>query len=206
MRGKVFPAILKYDPNALLHGFFLESIAGTIRSPRALSGFIEADRIQTASSGGVKNDRVDASGRTAEAGGAAEGYGNVPFARDEYVSPRIKAYFNLDLAQVRGFGLSAEAERFLIAFALLKIRRFLEDGLRLRTACDFGMVGDLAVVRPAAFQVPSLQELESDMPGLIAEVKGFASPSVTSVSFVKKKGSAAGTEAALYTESDGEET
>src|SRR5262249_42397016 len=40
MRGKVFPAVLKYDPNSLIHGFFLESIAGVIRSPRALSGFI----------------------------------------------------------------------------------------------------------------------------------------------------------------------
>lgn len=191
MRGKVYPAILKYDPNALLHGFFLESITGTIRSPRAVSGFIEAEQVQTASSGGVKNDRVDASGKSADAGGAAEGYGNVPFARDEYASPSIKAYFNLDLAQIRGFGLGAAAERFLIGFALLKIRRFLEDGLRLRTACDLGVVGEPRVTRPAGLVIPSLSELEAEIPGLVSAVTGFASPPVTKVTWSpKKKGKA----------------
>ncbi len=120
MRGKIYPLVLKYDPNSLLHGFFLESIAGVIRSPRALSGFIEAEGVTTASSGGVKNDRVDASGKS-EGGGSKEGYGNVPFARDEFVAGKIVAYFNLDLAQIRAFGLGKGAEKFLIAFALFKI-------------------------------------------------------------------------------------
>jgi CRISPR-associated protein Csb1 len=185
MRGKVYPAVLKYDPNALLHGFFLESIAGVIRSPRALSGFIEADRIQTASSGGVKNDRVDA--KSVEGAGAAEGYGNVPFARDEYVSPEITAYFNLDLAQVRGFGLGREVETFLIALALLKIRRFLDAGLRLRTACDLGVDGDLKVTRPPGFAVPSLEALEEALPAFVAAVAGFASPTTTLVTFAPKR-------------------
>ncbi|SFF49701.1 CRISPR-associated protein GSU0053/csb1, Dpsyc system, partial [Nannocystis exedens] len=35
-------ALCKYDPGCLLHGVFLESIAGVLRLPRALSGFIEA--------------------------------------------------------------------------------------------------------------------------------------------------------------------
>lgn len=185
MRGKVFPTVMKYDPNALLHGFFLESIAGVIRSPRALSGFIEADFVETASSGGVKNDRVDA--KTVEGAGAAEGYGNVPFARDEYVSPTIKAYFNLDLAQVRGFGLGNHAEAFLIAFALLKIRRFLDTGLRLRTACDLGLVGAIQVTQPTGFVLPSAEMLEEALPALVAAVNGFASPSQTMVTFAPTK-------------------
>jgi CRISPR-associated protein Csb1 len=181
MRGRVYPAVLKYDPNALLHGFFLESIAGVIRSPRALSGFIEAGNVRTASSGGVKNDRVDA--KTVEGAGASEGYGNVPFARDEYVSPNIKAYFNLDLAQVRGFGFAPEVETFLITFALLKIRRFLDVGLRLRTACDLGVVEELRVTRPTGFVIPSSRALEEALPKLVTSVTGFASPPSTKVTW-----------------------
>jgi CRISPR-associated protein Csb1 len=40
------------------------------------------------------------------------------------------------LAQIRAFGFEATVQQFLIAFALFKIRNFLTQGLRLRTACD----------------------------------------------------------------------
>ncbi|MFY7925886.1 MAG: type I-G CRISPR-associated RAMP protein Csb1/Cas7g [Aquidulcibacter sp.] len=187
MRRKVYPAILKYDPNALLHGFFLESIAGVIRSPRALSGFIEASDVRTASSGGVKNDRVDASGKS-EGGGSKEGYGNVPYARDEYVSPSIVAYFNLDLALLRGFGLGAEAEAFLVAFAMLKVQRFLTFGLRLRTACDLAIKPDgIRVTSPNGYALPSLLALEAALPGLVKAVSGFASPATTTIVWKPKK-------------------
>lgn len=168
MRGKVYPLVLKYDPNSLLHGFFLESIAGVIRSPRALSGFIEAEGVVTASSGGVKNDRVDASGKS-EGGGSKEGYGNVPFARDEFVATKIIAYFNLDLAQIRAFGVGTAAANLLIAVALFKIQKFLTEGLRLRTACDLDLV-TLVVEKPAGFLLPSLADIESDLPALIKSV------------------------------------
>ncbi|MCC6716830.1 MAG: type I-U CRISPR-associated protein Cas7 [Acetobacteraceae bacterium] len=187
MRRKVYPSILKYDPNALLHGFFLESIAGVIRSPRALSGFIEASDVRTASSGGVKNDRVDASGKS-EGGGSKEGYGNVPYARDEYVSPSIVAYFNVDLALMRGFGLGAAAEAFLIAFALFKVQRFLAAGLRLRAACDLDIKPDgIRVTRPDDYTLPSLPTLEAALPDLIRAVTDFASPATTSVVWKPKK-------------------
>ncbi|MCL4714157.1 MAG: type I-U CRISPR-associated protein Cas7 [Hyphomonadaceae bacterium] len=185
MRGKVYPALLKYDPNSLLHGVFLESIAGVIRSPRALSGFVEAADAAVASSGGVKNDRVDAKGAS---GGAAGGYGNVPFARDEYTAREIVAYFNLDLALIRAFGLGASAEKLLIALALFKIRRFLAEGLRLRTACDLD-VATLRATRPDGFSLPDLSALETELPRLIAVVateKKFADPPTTEV--VWKKG------------------
>ncbi len=189
MRGKVYPAMLKYDPNSLLHGVFLESIAGVIRSPRALSSFIEAADVKVASSGGVKNDRVDASGKAGGSGGAAGGYGNVPFARDEYTAGVITAYFNLDLAQIRGFGLGSAAEALLIGLALFKIRRFLDEGLRLRTACDLELK-DIVVRRPEGFSLPDSAALAASMPGLIAKVAAdgkFASPTTT-VATWKKKG------------------
>lgn len=186
MRGKVYPALLKYDPNSLLHGIFLEKIAGVIRSPRALSGFIEAENVETASSGGVKNDRVDASGKS-EGGGAAEGYGNVPFARDEFTAKAIIAYFNVDLAQIRAFGLGVEADKLLIAFALFKIRKFLAEGLRLRTACDLDLV--TLETRPTGFAIPELSDLEAELPRLVSvvAVKGqFANPSITTVTWKPK--------------------
>lgn len=187
MRGKVYPALLKYDPNSLLHGVFLESIAGVIRSPRALSGFIEAADVKGASSGGVKNDRVDAKGKLDGSSGASGGYGNVPFARDEFTAGEIVAYFNLDLAQIRGFGLGASVEELLINLALYKIRRFLDEGLRLRTACDLELE-NIIVTRPEGFSLPESAALAGSLKGLIAKAaqeNRFASPSTTVVTWKK---------------------
>ena len=188
MRGKLFPALLKYDPNSLIHGIFLEKIAGVIRSPRVLSGFIEAENVRIASSGGVKNDRVDATGKSA-GGGASKGYGNVPFSRDEYSAQKIIAYFNLDLAQIRAFGLGEEVEHLLIALSLFKIRKFLATGLRLRTACDLSL-NKMAVTCPAqGFTLPELSELEEELPGFIkavAKKKQFADSTITTVTWNPK--------------------
>jgi CRISPR-associated protein Csb1 len=78
----------------------------------------------------VKNDHVKPSGD------AKSGFGNVPFARDEYTADKITLYVNLDLAQIRGYGLKPEAQRLLVLLALYKLRRLLDGSLRLRTACD----------------------------------------------------------------------
>jgi CRISPR-associated protein Csb1 len=187
MRGKVYPILLKYDPNSLLHGIFLEKIAGVIRTPRAMSGFVEAKNVAIASSGGVKNDRVDATGKS-EGSGAAEGYGNVPFARDEFTAESIIAYFNLDLAQIRAFGLGDDAIQLLVALALFKVRKFLAEGLRLRTACDLDLTA-LNVTRPVGFSIPELADLEVALPSLIAKVateNKFANPPVTAVTWTPK--------------------
>lgn len=182
---RIYPTLLHYDPNSLVHGVFLESIAGLIRVPRSLSAFIEAADVTVAPSGGVKNDRVRPS---KEMGGvASEGTGNVPYARDEYVSPKIVAYFNLDLAQISAFGLGENAEQLLIALSLFKIERFLETGLRLRTACDLECYG-LRPTRPQSFDVPSLGELEAAMPELIEAVAKdgrFSEPRVTEITYRK---------------------
>jgi CRISPR-associated protein Csb1 len=168
-RAPLVNALVRFDPNALLHGIFLEKIAGVIRLPRALTSFIEATDVNVVASGGVKNDRVKAS-KGDEGQTAKEGFGNVPFHREEFTGS-ITAYFNLDLALLRGFGLSGDTEALLVALSLFKIRRFLHEGLRLRTACDLD-VGDITIKRPAGFALPSLEELEKALPSLISKVYG----------------------------------
>jgi len=179
--------LLEFDANALLHGVFLakkELAGGRLRLPRALSAFIEAGDAKVAASGGVKNDSVNPSGDT------AKGFGNVPFARDEYTSPSITAFFNLDLRQIRAFGLGTDVGDLLIALALFKIRRFLADGLRLRTACDLEPMGEPRVTRPeGGFTMPPLKDLEAALPGLIEAVgaKGrFGADRVLTVTYEKK--------------------
>ena len=176
--------LLEFDTNALLHGVFLrqeELAGGRLRLPRSLSAFVEAENARVAASGGVKNDSVNPSGE------AAKGFGNVPFARDEWVAERITAYFNLDLRQIRAFGLGRDVQRLLIMLALFKIRRFLVEGLRLRTACDLDVSG-ITVTRPAGFDLPALDEIESELPGLIESVgsKGlFGDSRVLTVKYEK---------------------
>ncbi len=158
--------LLEFDTNALLHGVFLakkELAGGRLRLPRSLSAFVEAESATVAASGGVKNDTVNPSGDT------SKGFGNVPFARDEYVAAQITAYFNLDLRQIRAFGLGVRVERLLVLFALFKVRMFLDQGLRLRTACDLD-VNQITVTRPEAFELPVLGDLEAELPTLIEAV------------------------------------
>lgn len=162
-RKQLIPVLFKYDINSLIHGVFLEEIAGVIRLPRVLSGFIEAEDIGIAQSGGVKFNHVEPS--------LKEGAGNVPYSRTEYTSMKITAFFNLDLAQLRGFGLPDDACDLLIALALFKIQRFLRQGLRLRTACDLEAL-EVTVTRPEGFSLPSLQDLEAALPLLIGKSAG----------------------------------
>ncbi len=160
VRKQLVPALLRYDVNSLVHGVFLEEIAGVIRLPRTLSAFIEASHANVAASGGVKINRAEAT--------LKKGEGNVPYTRDEYTG-QIVAYFNLDLRQIRSFGLGHEVERLLILLALFKIRRFLVEGLRLRTACDLDVRG-VTVTRPDGFDLPELEDVEADLPALIEAV------------------------------------
>ncbi len=184
---KLAATLLRVDTNALLHGVFLakkDLAGGRLRLPRALSAFIEARDVKIAQSGGVKNDHVNPSGDT------SKGFGNVPFAREEFTAERITAYFNLDLAQIRAFGLGENVERLLIALALFKILKFLEAGLRLRTACDLDCTS-LRINRPQDFTLPEISEIEQTLPALIAAVAAedkFAEPRITEVRWQKAKG------------------
>lgn len=158
--------LLEFDTNSLLHGVFLakkDLAGGRLRLPRSLSSFIEAENARVAASGGVKNDSVDPKGDT------AKGFGNVPFARDEWVSNCITAYFNLDLRQIRAFGLGEAVERLLVLLALFKIQKLLAVGLRLRTACDLDVAG-VKITRPEGFDLPSLDDLEIEIPQAVNAV------------------------------------
>lgn len=175
---KLARVLARLDVNALLHGVFLakkELAGGRLRLPRALSACVEAGQVRVAASGGVKNDAVNPSGET------SKGFGNVPFAREEFVSPSIVAYFNLDLAQLRGYGLGEHTHRLLVALALYKVQAFLAKGLRLRTACDLECVS-AEVKRPQGYALPSLEDLEAALPGLIraaGDADGFEPVTVT---------------------------
>jgi CRISPR-associated protein Csb1 len=170
--------------------------------PSLLSGFIEARDVRIAESGGVKNDRVDPSGDT------KKGFGNVPFHRSEFTAKPITAYFNLDLAQLRGYGLGPDATDFLIALALFKTRRFLSQGLRLRTACDLELVDDLKVTRPTDFTIPMESALVETLKSKIAACKRgklFAHPPITEVVWESKPKTAATKKKEAESASDNEE-
>lgn len=158
--------LLKYDVGSLLHGVFLakkELAGGRLRVARALSAFIEAQGVRQAISGGVKNDHVNPSGST------KEGFGNVPFSREEFTAEKITLFVNLDLAQIRGYGLDKDIEQLLVLLALFKLRTLLDADLRLRTACNLE-VKDTTIVatKPAGFALPSAADLAG---GLAAAVK-----------------------------------
>lgn len=189
-RRRFARALLKLDPNSLVHGTFLESISGTMRLARALSGFIEARDVQIIATGGVKNDRVSAGTETDSEATAKEGFGNVPFHRDEYSARTITAFFSLDLAQLRGYGLGSDAERFLVALSLWKIRRFLDTGLRLRTACDLDL-RNVRVTRPEGWSLPELDALETEIRSAIkklTDAEAFGRPPILDVEFEAKAG------------------
>ncbi|MFN0084990.1 MAG: type I-U CRISPR-associated RAMP protein Csb1/Cas7u [Blastocatellia bacterium] len=172
--------VFTLDPCSLLHGVFFarkDIAGGRARLQRILSSFIEAINVVPATSGGVKNETVDPTGVDALArfSGVEEKKNldaakNIPYPRTEYVAEKVVAYFNLDLASMRGYGLGDPANNLLVSLSIYKILRFLEGGMRLRTACDFELKG-LIVTRPerVTFASPAelLKELQSRLPALI---------------------------------------
>jgi CRISPR-associated protein Csb1 len=180
----IYATLFRYDPNSLVHGVFLALLeGGRVRAPRAVTGFIEAENVKKAISGGVKNSPVDPKGelQVAEADASEKGvYSNVPYSRIEFTAGHIRAYFNIDLALMRGYGLPAEAFQLLTALALLKVRRFLTAHLRLRTACDFQLAGEVTAQAPAGFVVPDEATLLAQVQAGIKACKPiFAVPAVT---------------------------
>jgi len=171
-RKKLAEVLLKYDVGSLIHGVFLakkDLAGGRLRVARALSAFIEASDASVAASGGVKNDHVNPSGDT------KAGFGNVPFSRDEYVAEQIDCHINLDLAQIRGYGLDPKAQKLLILLALYRVRKLLDGDLRLRTACDLEPIDrdNLVADRPKGFTLPSLADLEPAVKSAIEDCKGM---------------------------------
>jgi CRISPR-associated protein Csb1 len=186
---KLAAVCFKYDPNSLVHGVFLEKIAGRLRHPRAISAFIEGSGVGRADSGGVKFDRALPKPKVAGVD-AKGGYGNVPFHRTEFTAESITAFFSIDLAQIRGYGLPEPAGELLVTLALWKVRKFLDSNMRLRTACELEVPEDgIHVKRPTAFTVPSTKELADQLKTLIGKCSAqFAKPVVTELTWNNPKG------------------
>ncbi|HLI39911.1 MAG TPA: type I-U CRISPR-associated RAMP protein Csb1/Cas7u [Streptosporangiaceae bacterium] len=144
----VTAACFRLDPVSLIHGVFFarKNWPWQPKIARAVTGFIEAYDVRPAVSGGVKRDYVI---NEAKEGATTEGYGMVPYSRVEYTAGRITAYFTVDHAQFRSYGLSEPATALLEALADYEIGTLLDRGLRLRTACDL-RVTEIRGERPDA--------------------------------------------------------
>ncbi len=171
-RRKLAKVLLTLDVGSLIHGVFLakkDLAGGRHRLARALSAFIEADGVRVAPSGGVKNDHVHP-GKVI--GDTKSLFGNIPFPRDEFTADAITLYVNLDLAQIRGYGLDDKAVLMLILLSLWKLRALLDGGLRLRTACDLHVKpGTNIAATNANFTLPPLETLTSALISAIAACK-----------------------------------
>lgn len=182
---KLSKVVFKYDPNALLHGIFLskkELAGGRLRLQRLLSGFVEAENVRPVESGGVKMDRVDPKGDT------KKGFGHVPFHRTEFTAENITAYFNLDLNSLFNYDLTENGQNLLLGLAFWKITRFLNSGLRFRTACDLNVLNK-RVTCPEGFDIPDEDDLKGVIQEAIAKCKEeglFADPAVSVVYWQKK--------------------
>ena len=183
---KIARALFRYDVNSLLHGAFLANLGdGRIKMPRTLSGFIEAKNAREAVSGGVKLNPIDPTGKLRAKAFDKNVYGHVPYQRVEYTAEDIRAYFNLDLGLLKSHDLGEDALELLVALGLYKIRAFLEEGTRLRTACDLKIRGELNVTEPKGFDVPSKEEILKQLKQKIMACKSmFADPPVTEIETV----------------------
>jgi len=160
-------ACFRLDPVSLVHGVFFAR-KGTSKDKawpwqpkiaRALTSFIEATGVRPAVSGGVKRDVVI---NEAPPGITARGYGTVPHHRVEYTADTITAYFTVDHAQFRSYGLSDAATALLAALADFEIATLLDGGLRLRTRCDL-IVKEVRGERPDAAEAANrVAELAAD--------------------------------------------
>lgn len=138
------------DPFCLIHGVFFshKDWLGQPKFPRAVSGVIEARNVRRAPSGGRKADHVRHQlDKEATGGGTAEGYGSVPFHRLEWTAERITASFVIDVELLNSYGLPQAATELLKTLAQWEIGSLLSRGLRLRTACDLEVIGEVGTRR-----------------------------------------------------------
>lgn len=132
-------AIFDLDPLSLVHGVFFarKNWPQQPKIARALTSFIDADDVRVAASGGIKTDSVNTRSDASVGRGAETGYGMVPHLRTEYTARSITAYVNVDLEQLRSYGLGAERTALLEALVWFELTQFFSgEGMRLRTACD----------------------------------------------------------------------
>ena len=68
----------------------------------------------------------------------------VPHHRVEYTAADIRLFVVVDDQQFRSYGLSPDATELLSALAWWEVSTLLDQGLRLRTACDLTVAGTVA--------------------------------------------------------------
>ena len=165
---KVARACFRLDPVSLVHGVFFarKDWPWQPKISRAVTSFIEASGVKSAVSGGVKRDVVV---NEAKGNATAEGYGTVPHHRVEYTAEKITAYFTIDHAQFRSYGLSEPATALLEALADFEIATLLERGMRLRTRCDL-------VVREVRGERPDAAEAAARIAKFAADCAGELGP------------------------------
>ena len=187
---RFYRAVFRRDINAVIHGVFLEKVAGRLRMTRLLSGFIDAYNIEPAHNGGVKTDHLLPSPKTYGLN-AEQGFGNVPYARTDFSPKQIVGAFKIDLDQLQGYGLGPTAEELLIAISLLKVRRLLARGFKPRTNCDLTLAGrEIRVELPKGFVVPSDEALRGIITRTMAACQqdpgtAFVSPPMTPLTWAK---------------------
>jgi CRISPR-associated protein Csb1 len=162
-------ACFALDPVSLVHGVFFarKNWPWQPKIARAVTSFIEASDIKPAVSGGVKRDVVI---NEAKGSATAEGFGTVPHHRVEYTAGKITAYFTVDHAQFRSYGLSGPATELLEALADYEIGTLLDQGLRLRTRCDL-VVKEVRGERPdAADAAQRIAKLAADCADELGQV------------------------------------
>jgi CRISPR-associated protein Csb1 len=171
-------ACFALDPVSLVHGVFFarKGWPWQPRIARATTSFIEAYDVRPVVSGGVKRDVVI---NEAKDGATSEGYGTVPHHRVEYTAGKITAFFTVDHAQFRSYGLSEPATALLEALADFEIASLLDDGLRLRTACDL-------TVHEVRGERPDAQDAAQRVAKLAADCAAELSP-VTVATWTRQK-------------------
>lgn len=149
-------AIFALDPLCLVHGVFFadKEWPGQPKVARAITALVEASDVRAVNSGGVKRDIVlhSAGGGTSAKGG----YGSIPFHRQEFTAREIMLHLAIDRLQFRAYGLGDDAAQLLESIAHWEVRSLVEQGLRLRTACDLMVTNDAALA-----EIPSTEELEA---------------------------------------------
>lgn len=172
-------ALMEMDPFCLVHGVFFSHKYwfGQPKFLRAVSAVIEAHNVRRAPSGGRKADHVRHQSKEVTGGGAAEGYGSVPFHRLEWTAERITASFVIDVELLRSYGLPQEATQLLEVLAQWEIRSFLSRGLRLRTACDLDVIGEVGTRRGESLpELEVLAERVAELTKDSAELLGSGEP------------------------------
>lgn len=188
----VASAIFALDPISLVHGVFFaqKSWPWQPKIARAVTAFIEASDVRPAVSGGVKRDSVFNEADSKEGRTSEKGYGSVPHHRIEYTAAAIRFYAVVDEQQFASYGLSDEATELLSAVAEWELATLLDNGLRLRTACDL-IVADISTE-----SVPSLSAAGRRLEAAVSSARkdlGAVTELIWSGSAGKSKSSAAET-------------